>query len=99
MAHDPGAQRHGADESNPLLKRALGGMSVFTILMTVPQVWTIWIDRQVAGVSAWTWTAYLASALLWFAYGLRKRDRNIWLPCIAWIALDVAVVAGAVAFA
>ena len=77
----------------------LGGMSVFTILMTVPQVWTIWVGQQAAGVSVLTWSAYLASALLWFWYGLRRRDRNIYLPCIGWIAADAAVIVGAVLYA
>jgi hypothetical protein len=26
--------------------------------------------------------------------GLKKHDRNIYLPCIGWIVLDAAVVAG-----
>src|SRR2546421_12379841 len=80
--------------SDAILRRALGSMSVFTIVMTVPQIWTIWIGHQAAGVSVVSWSAYLLSALLWFWHGLRKRDRNIYLPCIAWIAADSAVIAG-----
>lgn len=70
-------------------------MSVFTIVMTAPQVWAVWVERQAAGVSVLTWSAYLVSALLWFWHGLRQRDRNIWIPCIAWIAADAAIIAGA----
>lgn len=84
--------------SDAALRRALGAMSVFTILMTVPQIWTVWIDRQAAGVSILTWSAYLVSAFLWFGHGLRQRDRNIYLPCIAWIAADAAIIAGALAY-
>jgi uncharacterized protein with PQ loop repeat len=69
-------------------------MSVVSMLMTVPQVWIIWAQHQAAGVSVASWSAYLLSALLWFWYGVGKRDRNIWLPCIGWIVLDAAVVAG-----
>ena len=78
-----------------VLRRALGAMSVFTIVMTFPQIWTIWIGRQASGVSIVTWSAYLLSALLWLWHGVRKRDKNIYLPCIAWIAADSAVIAGA----
>jgi uncharacterized protein with PQ loop repeat len=77
------------------LRRLLGLMSVFTLAMTVPQVWTIWVERQAAGVSVLSWGAYLLSALLWFWYGLQQRDKNIWLPCIGWIVLNGAVVVGA----
>ena len=56
--------------------------------------------RELPGaVSVVSWSAYLLSALLWFVYGLRQRDKNIYLPCIGWIGLDVAVVAGAILFA
>ncbi len=91
-----GAERGAPDE--PLLRKLLGAMSVFTLLMTVPQVWTIWVGREAAGVSVLSWGAYLLSALLWFWYGIGKRDRNIYLPCIGWIGLDAAVIAGALLY-
>ena len=77
-----------------VLRRLLGLMSVFTMLMTIPQVLTIWVGQQAAGVSLLSWSAYLASAILWFWFGIQKRDKNIYLPCIGWIALDSAVIAG-----
>jgi len=80
------------------MKRWLGALSTFTLAMTVPQVLTIWLGRQAAGVSLLSWSAYLLSALVWFWYGWMKRDRNIYLPCIGWIVLDGAVVAGAIVF-
>jgi uncharacterized protein with PQ loop repeat len=52
---------------------------VFTLAMTLPQVLTIWVGRQAAGVSIWSWGAYWVSAAVWFAYGLKKRDPNIYL--------------------
>ena len=73
-------------------------LSIFTMVMTVPQILTIWRDQQAAGVSALSWTAYLASAFVWLSYGLRKRDMNIYLPCIGWIMLDAAVVIGALIY-
>src|SRR5713226_8417155 len=87
-----------ASNSDTMLRRLLGGMSIFTLLMTIPQVLTIWIGRQAAGVSILSWSAYLLSALLWLWFGLQKRDRNIYLPCVGWILLDGAVIAGAVLF-
>lgn len=98
MPDDPTAAARDRFPSEAWLRRLLGGMSIFTMLMTVPQVWIIWIGRQAAGVSLLSWGAYLVSALLWFWYGLRKRDRNIYLPCIGWIGLDAAVIAGAVIY-
>ena len=79
-------------------QRVLGAMSIFTLLMTIPQVWTIWVSHEAAGVSLVSWGAYLLSAVLWLFHGLRKADRNIYLPCIGWIGLDAAVIIGAVMY-
>ena len=95
MAPDPATP---AAQDETILRRLLGGMSIFTMLMTLPQVLTIWIGHQAAGVSVMSWSAYLLSASLWFWYGLRKGDKNVYLPCIGWIGLDAAVIAGALIY-
>ena len=84
-----------ADSAPPTgLERILRWLSVITMLMTVPQVWTIWIERQAAGVSLISWLAYLVSACLWFVYGLRKDDKTIYVACVGWVLLDAAIVVG-----
>jgi uncharacterized protein with PQ loop repeat len=80
------------------LRRIMGGMSIFTMLMTIPQALTIWIGQQAAGVSIVSWSAYLASAILWLWFGIRKQDKNIYLPCVGWIVLDIAVIVGAIIY-
>ncbi len=81
-----------------MLRGFLGGMSIFTLLMTVPQVWTIWANQQAAGVSILSWGAYCFSAVIWFWFGLRQRDKNIYLPCIGWMVLNGAIVVGALMY-
>jgi uncharacterized protein with PQ loop repeat len=78
------------------LEKVLRGLSVFTMLMTVPQVLTVWVGRDAGGVSLASWLAYLGSAVLWFVYGFQKRDKTIYLACIGWIVLDAAIVAGVI---
>jgi uncharacterized protein with PQ loop repeat len=73
-------------------------MSVFTMLMTIPQVLTIWIGQQAAGVSILSWSAYLVSAILWFWFGMQKKDKNIYLPCVGWIVLDLGVITGVIIY-
>jgi uncharacterized protein with PQ loop repeat len=98
MALDPLAPAAQAARAGTLLPRLLGAMSVFTMLMTIPQVVTIWVGHQAAGVSVLSWSAYLASAVLWFWHGVRSRDKNIYLPCIGWAGLDGAVIVGALIY-
>lgn len=83
-----------ASHKNDLLEKILPVMSIFTMAMTVPQVWAVWIERQTAGVSLLSWSAYLISACLWLVDGLRKHDKTIWVACIGWLLLDAAVVIG-----
>ncbi len=78
------------------LEKVLRGLSVFTMLMTVPQVLAVWIDHDAGGVSLVSWLSYLLAACLWFVYGLQKRDKTIYLACIGWVVLDAAIVAGVV---
>jgi uncharacterized protein with PQ loop repeat len=86
-------------QENPAggLERTLRYLSVATMLMTVPQILTIWIGGNVGGVSIISWASYLFSACLWFVYGIQKRDKTIYLACIGWIVLDSAVVIGVIA--
>lgn len=98
MAADTTASADAGSQTDIVLRRFLGGMSIFTMLMTIPQVLTIWVSHQAAGVSVVSWSAYLLSAVLWLWFGLRQRDKNIYLPCIGWIALNGAVVLGALTY-
>jgi uncharacterized protein with PQ loop repeat len=98
MIHDPANAAAVVSPSDTKLRSLLGGMSIFTMVMTVPQVLAIWVGHQAAGVSIVSWAAYLVAALLWLLFGLRRHDKNIYLPCLGWIALDAAVIAGAVVY-
>ena len=86
--------RSGEPASGTALDKVLRGMSVVTMLMTVPQVLTVWFGANASGVSLASWLAYLVSACLWFVYGVRKRDKTIYVACIGWIVLDAAIVVG-----
>ena len=88
----------GSNTPQPVsgLEKVLRGLSVFTMLMTVPQVLTIWVGRDAGGVSLISWVSYLLSACLWFVYGIRKHDKTIYLACIGWVLLDAAIVIGVI---
>lgn len=98
MPPNPVSSPVAISSAEGLMKRILGIVSIFTILMTIPQVVKIWLSHEAAGVSPLSWSAYLISALLWFWYGVRKRDANIYLACIAWVILDGAVIVGAMLY-
>jgi uncharacterized protein with PQ loop repeat len=79
------------------LQNFLRVVSVVTMLMAVPQVLVNWIGRNAGDASLLHWAAYLFCACLWFAYGIRDRDRTMMLACAGWIALNAAIVIDAIA--
>ena len=79
-----------------VLEKILRGLSVFTMLMTVPQVLTIWVGRDADGISLVSWVSYLVAACLWFVYGIQKGDKTIYLACVGWVLLDAAIVVGVI---
>jgi uncharacterized protein with PQ loop repeat len=88
----------GADASKGPLEKVLPLLSIVTMVMTVPQIWTIWVAHNAAGVSLLAWGTYLLAACLWFIHGLKKRDKTIWVACIGWVLLDAAVVVGVLVY-
>lgn len=93
MAHGPGSPQPAGAPVSPVAK-ILPFVSVATMVMTLPQIWTVWVERQVAGVSLLSWGTYLLGACLWFVHGLARRDKAIYVACIGWILLNGAVVLG-----
>ncbi len=96
MLHPGGHVAASARGSAPptRLERILAATSAATMLMTLPQVFTIWVHRDAHGVSLASWLTYLVAACLWLVHGIQKRDRTIWIACVGWILLDAAIVTG-----
>jgi hypothetical protein len=60
MIHDPA--NAAASTFDTKLRGLMGGMSIFTMVMTIPQVWTIWIGQQASGVSILSWSISICRA-------------------------------------
>ena len=95
-AHSPCAAATPPAPAPSMLEKTLRVLSVVSMVMTVPQVLTIWVGHNASGVSLASWSAYLASACLWLVYGLQKHDKTVYVACIGWIVLDAAIVVGVV---
>lgn len=97
MSHGPGSPQSNKARRSPVAG-LLPFVSIASMVMTLPQIWTIWVDRQVAGVSLLSWGTYLLGACLWLVHGLALRDKTIYVACIGWIFLNGAVVLGVLVF-
>jgi len=50
---------------------------VIAPLMTAPQAYRVWVDRQVEGLHLGTWSVYFVNAILFTIYGIIHKDKPI----------------------
>ncbi|MDE2026010.1 MAG: hypothetical protein KGJ07_05935 [Patescibacteria group bacterium] len=63
-------------------------------LTTFPQLYGIWIEKNVAGVSFLTWTGYVSLAAIWLAYGIVHKEKPIIISNALWMVAESLVVLG-----
>ena len=93
MVQDFSIPKNATPARTPI-EKVLPVLSIATMLMTLPQVFTVWVEHEVGGVSLLSWGTYLLAACFWFVHGVQKQDKAIYLACVGWVLLDAAVVAG-----
>jgi uncharacterized protein with PQ loop repeat len=98
MVQEFSARQKKAAPAGSWIDKVLPLLSTVTMLMTLPQIFTIWVDHEVKGVSLLSWGAYLVAACFWFVHGLQQHDKAIYLACVGWVLLDAAVVVGVLVY-
>ncbi len=74
-------------------------VAIGTPLMTVTQVWQIWVEKKIIGVSMATWIASLVSAIFWLIYGVIHREKPIIYTQTLWMIFSAMIVIGLVIYA
>ena len=82
------------DKWKRFMDKAVYGAGIFGLIMTLPQLTNIWIDKNAAGVSAISWSAYLLGAIVWLGYGVVHKEKPIIITYSMWIILEVFIVIG-----
>ncbi len=81
-------------QQKKLIKRSVLAIAVIEPLMTLPQVYEIWVMKRAEGVSGLTWGLYLIAAVIWLLYGLQLKDKPIIISSVLWLFFEAAVVIG-----
>ena len=68
--------------------------SFFGLVMTLPQLWNIWIVRNASGVSALSWIAYSLSAIIWLMYGIVHKEKPIIYSNTFAVVFNILIVIG-----
>jgi uncharacterized protein with PQ loop repeat len=91
-------QRHEPYPHPNTLKNTMDKLIYFVGLsgpvMSIPQLFNIWIERNTRGVSEITWSAFLIIAFFWLTYGILHREKPIIMTYIGWIIIDSLIIAG-----
>jgi len=103
MVHDSHGLHHFLNRKRKLRWQRVFDKLIYVVgvvgpLMTLPQVFKIWIGQNATGVSAISWIAYLITAIFWMIYGVIHKEKPIIVTYFLWIILDVLVIAGAVIY-
>jgi uncharacterized protein with PQ loop repeat len=64
------------------------------LIITIPQVYKIWIDKNAAGVSIVSWSGYLIISFFWLTYGFVHKEKPIIISNILWIFMYILIILG-----
>ncbi len=62
-------------KSKSIVDTILYPLAVFSPLFTLPQVYKVWIEQNIEGVSALSWFLMGCMAMLWFFHAVQHKDR------------------------
>lgn len=70
----------------------IGG--IVSPVMTLPQLFKIWVEKNIVGVSLATWVAFLVGGLFWIAYGVIHKEKPIIFIYSLGTVINALIVAG-----
>jgi uncharacterized protein with PQ loop repeat len=83
---------------NRFLTRLTLALAVIGPLMTIPQIYEIWVCHRSDGVSVISWGFYVFSSSVWLLYGIKIKDRALWISSGLWVLMNFAVATGALIY-
>lgn len=80
------------------MDKGVYAIGVMAQVMTLPQIFKIFVEKDASGVSVATWISFVLVCLFWVVYGLAHRERSIVFSYSILTILDAAVVVGALMY-
>jgi uncharacterized protein with PQ loop repeat len=78
----------------PVLEKLVGIIAIAYPLTGLPQLYKIWIEKEVAGVSLLSWSFFLVVTLVLICYSWLKGEKKLSLMWSSWAVIYVAVIVG-----
>lgn len=67
-------------------------------IMTLPQLYTIWVHEHTEGVSLSTWASYAFISSFWLLYGVLHHEKPIIFTYSCWIVIHIFMVSGIIIY-
>ncbi len=80
------------------LDEVIYAVGIIGPLLTMPQLAKVWLERNTAGLSLFSWSGYALIALIWLIYGIVHKEKPIILTNILWLAMEVMIIVGIIRF-
>ena len=94
-------KRKGKKEKNKL-KRAIDRLIYIVVfvgpVMTLPQVYKIWVEKNASGVSAVSWISYFIMSIFWFFYGVVHKEKPIIVGSSIMSVLQITIFIGVLVY-
>lgn len=86
------AQKHNAFAAST--DKAVFLVGFFGVIIYIPQLLKIWMERNVSGVSLITWSGFFLGSIVWIFYGIAHKQKPIIYINIIMAILQVVIVVG-----
>ena len=73
-------------------------IAIFGPIAGLPQLYKVWITKDVTGVSAISWAAFTMIWIVWLMHAIIYKDRPLKINSIAWIILTSLIAIGALTY-
>jgi uncharacterized protein with PQ loop repeat len=67
-------------------------------LMTLPQIWEIYVMQNASGVSVSTWGMMSFFNCIWLAYGIVHKSKLLTITYILWLIVNTTITIGALIY-
>jgi hypothetical protein len=77
-----------------LFDKLVLAIAIIGPLTAIPQVWNVYVNRAVEGLSITSWSLWAFFNLFWLTYGLIHKEKPIALTYLLWFLMNASVAIG-----
>lgn len=73
-------------------------IAVIEPLSTLPQIITLYKTQDAGSLSLLSWVLFMAASITWLIYGIRIKSTPLIASSVVWVATELMLIAGIIAF-